>query len=151
MHLRLWTAERLADLLGVGNLSSAPWITYYAKALGARIGPGVDLHSLPPVTGMLKLGKGAAVEPEVDLAGWWLDGDTVHVGKIRIGAGARIGSRSTLVPRRADRQARGDRRRFRRGRRRASRSALGRFARGRSSARRTRRSTAARRVPVAGC
>jgi non-ribosomal peptide synthetase-like protein len=98
VHLRLWAAERMADLLGVGNLSSAPWITYYARALGAKIGPGVDLHSLPPVTGMLKLGKGAAVEPEVDLAGWWLDGDTVHVGKIRIGAGARIGSRSTLFP-----------------------------------------------------
>ncbi len=98
VHLRLWAVERLADLTGVGNLSSAPWITYYARALGAKIGPGVDLHSLPPVTGMLKLGKGAAVEPEVDLAGWWLDGDTVHVGKIRIGAGARIGSRSTLFP-----------------------------------------------------
>jgi len=98
VHLRLWAAERLADTSGVGNLSGAPWISYYARALGAKIGPGVDLHSLPPVTGMLKLGKGAAVEPEVDLAGWWLDGDQVLVGKIRIGAGARIGSRSTLFP-----------------------------------------------------
>ena len=43
-------------------------------------------------------GRGAAVEPEVDLAGHWVDGDVVHIGKIRIGAGARVGARSTLMP-----------------------------------------------------
>ncbi len=54
--------------------------------------------------GMLKLGRGAAVEPEVDLSGYWIDGDVVHIGEIRIGAGATVGSRSTLLPGRADRQ-----------------------------------------------
>src|SRR5205807_6660112 len=70
----------------------------YARALGVKIGADADLHSLPPVTGMLKLGKGSAVEPEVDLSGHWLDGDRLHVGRIRIGAGATIGARSTLFP-----------------------------------------------------
>ncbi len=42
---------------------------------------------LRPVTGLLKIGRGAAVEPEVDLGGYWVDGDVVHIGKIRIGAG----------------------------------------------------------------
>ena len=46
---------------------------------------------LPPVTGLLKIGRGAAVEPEVDLAGYWVDGDVVHIGEIRIGAGATVG------------------------------------------------------------
>ncbi len=98
VHLRLWTAERVAAMTGVSNLSGASWITYYAKALGAKIGKDADLHSLPPITGMLKLGKGAAVEPEVDLTGYWMDGDLLHIGKIRIGAGATIGARSTLFP-----------------------------------------------------
>ncbi|MCP3800621.1 amino acid adenylation domain-containing protein [Allokutzneria sp. A3M-2-11 16] len=97
VHLRLWTAEKLAELSGAAKLSGA-WTTYYAKALGARIGQGVDLHSVPPVTGMLKLGKGSAIEPEVDLSGHWLDGDVLHVGRIRVGAGATIGARSTLMP-----------------------------------------------------
>src|SRR6185437_2236931 len=70
----------------------------YAKALGAQIGPDVDLHSAPPVTGLLKLGRGAAIEPEVDLSGHWVDGDIVRIGKLRVGAGARVGSRSTLMP-----------------------------------------------------
>ncbi|QWF83685.1 Pls/PosA family non-ribosomal peptide synthetase [Amycolatopsis sp. CA-230715] len=98
VHMRLWAAEQLAGFSGVEDLSGASWMTHYAKALGAKIGKDVDLHSAPPITGMLKLGRGAAVEPEVDLSGHWVDGDRVHIGKIRIGADARIGSRSTLFP-----------------------------------------------------
>ncbi|MET7713061.1 Pls/PosA family non-ribosomal peptide synthetase [Streptomyces sp. NPDC005407] len=96
VHLRLWTAERLAEL-GATSLAGV-WLTYYARALGVRIGDDVDLHALPPVTGMLRLGKGCAVEPEVDLSGHWLDGDRLHIGTVRIGAGATVGARSTLFP-----------------------------------------------------
>jgi non-ribosomal peptide synthetase-like protein len=98
VHLRLWLAEQIAHQIDPVGLAGAPWVVYYARALGARIGPGVDLHSLPPVTGMLHVGAGAAIEPEVDLAGHWIDGDTVRIGQIRIGAGATVGARSTLAP-----------------------------------------------------
>ncbi|MGW1279513.1 Pls/PosA family non-ribosomal peptide synthetase [Streptomyces tsukubensis] len=97
VHLRLWAAERLAQLCGAGQLAGC-WLIYYARALGVRVGDGVDLHSLPPVTGLLRLGRGAAVEPEADLAGHWLDGDRLHIGAVRIGAGAVVGARSTLFP-----------------------------------------------------
>jgi non-ribosomal peptide synthetase-like protein len=97
VHLRLWAAERLAVVSGATALTGS-WITHYARVLGARVGSGVDLHALPPVTGMLRLGKGCAIEPEVDLSGHWLDGDVLRVGRIRVGAGARIGARSTLFP-----------------------------------------------------
>jgi non-ribosomal peptide synthetase-like protein len=98
VHLRLWLAEQVAHQVDPVGLAGAPWVVYYARALGARIGKGVDLHSLPPVTGMLFIGDGAAIEPEVDLAGHWIDGDTVRIGEIRVGADATIGSRSTLAP-----------------------------------------------------
>jgi non-ribosomal peptide synthetase-like protein len=98
VHLRLWLAEQISDLSGAVSLAGAPWIPYYARALGARIGKDVDLHSVPPVTGMLSLGTGCSIEPEVDLSGWWIDGDLVHIGEIRVGPGATVGSRSTLMP-----------------------------------------------------
>ncbi|MBB4945104.1 non-ribosomal peptide synthetase-like protein [Kitasatospora gansuensis] len=97
MHLRLWTAERLAEVSGATALSGA-WLVRYGRALGARIGPEVDLHSLPPVTGLLRLGRGCAIEAEVDLSGYWLDGDRLEVGQVRVGSGAVIGTRSTLLP-----------------------------------------------------
>ncbi|MEV4775766.1 Pls/PosA family non-ribosomal peptide synthetase [Microbacterium sp. LWH12-1.2] len=98
VHLRLWLAEQVAHQIDPVGLAGAPWVSYYARALGAKIGPNVDLHTLPPVTGMLDVAEGAAIEPEVDLTGYWIDGDTVRVGGIRIGANATIGSRSTLAP-----------------------------------------------------
>lgn len=98
VHLRLWLAEQAAHLVGAVSLAGAPWISYYARALGAKIDRDVDLHTLPPVTGMLTIGFGASVEPEVDLSGYWIDGDTVRIGAIRIGAHSTVGARSTLLP-----------------------------------------------------
>ncbi|MEV0337149.1 Pls/PosA family non-ribosomal peptide synthetase [Nocardia sp. NPDC050717] len=98
VHLRLWAAVRLSEASGAESLSGAPLMVPFARALGAKIGKGVDLHTLPPVTGMLELGDGASVEPEVDLSGYWVDGDVVHIGGITIGDGAVIGARSILLP-----------------------------------------------------
>jgi non-ribosomal peptide synthetase-like protein len=98
VHLRLWAAERLTDELGAANLAGAPWMRAYARALGARVGQHVDLHAIPPVTGLISLGDECSIEPEVDLSGHWLDGDVLHVGTIEVGAGARVGARSTLAP-----------------------------------------------------
>ncbi|ROZ98528.1 Pls/PosA family non-ribosomal peptide synthetase [Gordonia sp. OPL2] len=97
-HIRLWVAERLLEASGAANLSGAPWMIYLARAFGATIGRGVDLHTIPPVTGFLTIGDGASIEPEVDLAGWWIDGDRVHIGEIVIKRGASVGARSTLLP-----------------------------------------------------
>ncbi|ABY22519.1 non-ribosomal peptide synthetase [Renibacterium salmoninarum ATCC 33209] len=98
VHLRLWLAEQIADLAQAVSLASAPWVSHYARALGAKIGKDVSLHSVPPVTGFLSLGEGASIEPEVDLSGWWIDGDNVHIGRIAVGANATVGARSTLMP-----------------------------------------------------
>ncbi|MFC4068873.1 Pls/PosA family non-ribosomal peptide synthetase [Actinoplanes subglobosus] len=98
VHVRLWAAERFAELTGATGIGGAGWMTTYARLLGARIARDVDLHSAPPVTGLLRLGRGAAIEPEVDLSGYWVDGDVVRVGSVRVGAGGRVGARSTLMP-----------------------------------------------------
>ncbi|WNZ12801.1 Pls/PosA family non-ribosomal peptide synthetase [Streptomyces sp. 11x1] len=97
VHLRLWAAERLAEFSGATSLTGV-WLERYARVLGAKVGADVDLHALPPVTGMLKLGRGAAVESEVDLSGYWLDGDVLEIGPVKVGAGAVVGTRSMLLP-----------------------------------------------------
>ncbi len=98
VHLRLWLAQHVADVVDPISLSSAPLLPWYARMLGAKIDKTATLHSLPPVTGMLTVGPGATIEPEVDVSGYWIDGDKLHVGAIEVGAHASIGARSTLVP-----------------------------------------------------
>src|SRR5690606_12605631 len=51
VHKRLWLAEHIADIAAAVSVASAPWVTWYAKLLGNRIGSDADLHSVPPVTG----------------------------------------------------------------------------------------------------
>jgi non-ribosomal peptide synthetase-like protein len=98
VHLRVWLAERLGEASGAENQAGAPWLVYYARMLGNKVGKGVDLHSAPPVTGMLRLGHRCSIEPEVDLSGHWIDGDHFHVGPISVGNDATIGARTTLLP-----------------------------------------------------
>jgi non-ribosomal peptide synthetase-like protein len=97
-HLRIWAAERFVASFGPGSIAGTPLAARYARLLGCKVGRTVDLHVLPPVTGLATFGDGSAVEPEADVAGWWLDGDVLRVGEIRIGERARVGTRSILLP-----------------------------------------------------
>ncbi|RKW70840.1 amino acid adenylation domain-containing protein [Galactobacter caseinivorans] len=98
VHRRLWLAQHVADLVDPVSLGGAAWVPLYARSLGAQLGRGVTLHSVPPVTGMLRIDNGASVEPEVDMSGYWIDGDVLQIGAVHVGAGAVVGSRSTLHP-----------------------------------------------------
>ena len=98
--------QRVVEELGATGLAGAPYMTWFARLLGAEVGRDVDLHSIPPVTGMLRLGAGCSIEPEVDLSGFWVDGDVVHLGPVRVGARARVGRAQQALPRRRRRQGR---------------------------------------------
>ena len=96
VHLRVWFAERLAEEIGAAGLAGAAGMRWYARAVGATVGRDVDLHTVPPVTGLLSLGDRCSIESEVDLRGHWLDGDHFHLGAITVGRDARIGARTLL-------------------------------------------------------
>ncbi|KAG6113965.1 putative NRPS-like protein biosynthetic cluster [Claviceps sp. LM454 group G7] len=97
-HLRLWGAERFAGMGNLAGIGGTPWVRVYARMLGCHVGKDVQLHGLPPTTGLASFGDGCSVEPEVDMTGWWLDGDFLHIGFITVGEGAVVGHRSFLMP-----------------------------------------------------
>ena len=96
-HLKLWTAERVVTYCKLEPLMGTPMATWYARALGCTVGKDVHLDAMPPVTGLATFGAGASIEHEADLAGHWLDGDVLHIGRVRVDEHARVGMRSTLM------------------------------------------------------
>ena len=97
-HLRVWAAERLVIFNKYDVLLGTPMVRTLHRLFGNTVGRGAHLYHTPPVTGLVTVGEDATLEPEVDLAGYWLDGDVLHVGAIEIGARARVGTRTLVDP-----------------------------------------------------
>lgn len=95
---RLWFMERLAEVARIETLAGTPLAPRYARISGVKLGAGVRLGTLPAPTSLVQIGDGATIEGDVDIHGWWMDGAELVVGELRIGAGARIGMRSMLMP-----------------------------------------------------
>ncbi len=97
-HLRIWAAERLVVFNKYELLLGTPMARTLHRLFGNTVGHRASLNALPPVTGLVIIGENASLEQETDIAGYWLDGDTLHVGAIEIGAHARLGTRTLVDP-----------------------------------------------------
>ena len=95
---RIWFLERLTELCHLDSFAGTPWATRYARISGHQVGAGARLGTLPPPVSLISIGAGATLEPDVDLHGWWIDGQELVVGELTIGAGARVGTRALLMP-----------------------------------------------------
>ena len=106
---RVWFVERLGEIAHLESLAGTPWALRYARIMGHWVGDGARLGTLPPPTSLVTIGAGATLEADVDLHGWWIDGQELVIDEVSIGAGARVGTRSAADARRVDRRRRRDR------------------------------------------
>jgi non-ribosomal peptide synthetase-like protein len=95
---RIWFVDRLGDVLHLERVAGTPWAPAAARLFGARIGAGARLGTLPSPTALIRIGPGATLEAGIDAHGWWVEGDELVVGELRVGSGARVGTRSVLMP-----------------------------------------------------
>jgi non-ribosomal peptide synthetase-like protein len=95
---RIWFLGQLAEVCHLGRLAGTPWAARYARLIGADVGADARLATVPEPTALVHIGAGATLESEVDMHGWWVDGQEIVVGEVRIGEGARIGTRTLLMP-----------------------------------------------------
>ncbi|MEA2244970.1 MAG: hypothetical protein QOD24_4526 [Solirubrobacteraceae bacterium] len=98
LALRLWFLERLGQVCRIGRLAGTPWAARYARLCGTVVGEGARLGTIPPPGALVTIGAGATIEAGADLNGWWIDGHELVVGRVVVGAGARIGTRAMLLP-----------------------------------------------------
>jgi non-ribosomal peptide synthetase-like protein len=94
---RIWFVQRLAEVFRLGRVAGTPWASRYARLVGADVGPGVNLRSVPAPTSLVQIGAGATLERDVDMHGWWIDGQELVIDEVRIGTGASVGAHSVLM------------------------------------------------------
>jgi|HubBroStandDraft_6_1064221.scaffolds.fasta_scaffold01083_7 non-ribosomal peptide synthetase-like protein len=95
---RVWFLERLGEYCHLTRLAGTPWAAHWARLIGVEVGPGARLGSMPTLTSLVHVSAGATVESQVDLHGWWIDGQELVIGELHIGAGASVGARTLLAP-----------------------------------------------------
>ena len=95
---RVWFVERLGELAHLESVAGTPWATRYARLMGHSVAEGARLGTLPPPTSLVRIGERATLEPDVDLHGWWIDGQELVIDELQIGPDARIGNRAVLMP-----------------------------------------------------
>jgi non-ribosomal peptide synthetase-like protein len=97
-HTRLWAADRFLNFLRLEPVCGTGFSAGFHRLMGNRVGHRSQPASMPPVSGLVTIGDDVAIEHEVDLSGYWIEGDRVYVGAIHIDNGARIGTRSLVGP-----------------------------------------------------
>jgi len=95
---RLWFVERITESFRLGNIAGTPWAARYARLCGVEVGEKARLGTLPPATGMMRIGADATIEADVDVNGWWIEGSDLVIGEVYVGPGARVGTRALLMP-----------------------------------------------------
>jgi non-ribosomal peptide synthetase-like protein len=95
---RVWFVDRLGETLHVSRLGGTPWAPRLARLLGAQVCGGARLGTLPSPAALVSIGEGATIEGDVDMHGYWVQGRDLVVGAIEVGPGARIGTRTILMP-----------------------------------------------------
>jgi len=98
LMFRIWLMERLAGAWRLQALEGTPWAARYARMCGHKVGRGARLFTLPPAVSLIEIGEEATIEGGVDLEGWWIDGDELIIGTLEVGARARVGALSVLMP-----------------------------------------------------
>ena len=98
LSFRVSFVEHVAGHCRLDGLAGTPWAARYARLLGHRVGRGARLGTLPSAASFIEIGPGATVEGAVDMLGWHVEGAELVIGEVSVGAGARVGARTLLMP-----------------------------------------------------
>ena len=115
-YFRWWLADRLGELPPLFLLTGTPWLVWYLRALGARIGRDVMIDSLTVrAPDLLSIEDGVSVGTAVNVENARVEGGMLIIGSVRLGresvadsytvlendtalgAGARLGGLSALA------------------------------------------------------
>jgi len=96
-YLRFWFVSRLMDLVPTRIMRGTPFLTWYYRLLGAKIGRNVHMGSDRfRVCDMISIGNNTCINADAHLMAYKVSNGMVHIGPITIGKNCTVGTRSVL-------------------------------------------------------
>ena len=96
-YFRWWLADRLSALPPVSLLTGTPWLGWYLRALGARIGRDVLIDSVSVrAPDLLSIEDGASVGTAVHIENARVEGGMLILGPVRLGRESVVDSYAVL-------------------------------------------------------
>ena len=96
-YYRWWLADRLTEAVPTYMINGSLLYSAWLRALGARVGPEVNLGSVTVrVPELVSIGEGSSIGNVVMLENARVEGGLLHLGRIDIGAQANVGSYVTI-------------------------------------------------------
>ena len=98
-YVRFWTVKTLIRSSPAARLFiGTPLYSFYLRALGAKIGPGVVIFSrrVPVCTDLLTIGAGTVIRKEAIFNGYRAQSGQIETGPVTLGRDVFVGERSVL-------------------------------------------------------
>ncbi|SON56778.1 Linear gramicidin synthase subunit D [Hartmannibacter diazotrophicus] len=98
-YFRFWLVKLLMRASPMNLYRGTPLYNLYLRLLGARIGRNSVIQSPAPVcTDLFCVGDDTFVRRDTLLPGYYAEGNIIHIGSIRIGSNAYVGSACVIEP-----------------------------------------------------
>lgn len=96
-YLRFWFVSRLMDLVPTRIMRGTPFLTWYYRLLGAKIGRNVHMGSDRfRVCDMISIGNNSSINADAHLMAYKVSNGMLHIGRISIGKNCTVGTRSVI-------------------------------------------------------
>ncbi|HTF49976.1 MAG TPA: Pls/PosA family non-ribosomal peptide synthetase [Pseudonocardia sp.] len=97
-YLRFWLVKTLIQVNPMALFAGSPLFVYYLKALGAKIGKGVTIHSrsVPVATDLITIGDGAVIRKDAVFSGYRAIDGVIQIGAISLGRHTHVGEKTVL-------------------------------------------------------
>jgi non-ribosomal peptide synthetase-like protein len=96
-YFRFWFVKKFVDLTPLGLLSGTPFLNFYFRLMGAKIGKNVYLGSdRIRIFDLCQVGDNSSIMREAHLTGYTVENGELIIGPLSIGKNCVIGTRSVI-------------------------------------------------------
>jgi non-ribosomal peptide synthetase-like protein len=97
-YFRFWLVKKFVDMTPVSLMSGTPFINWYFRLLGAKIGKNTYLGTdRLRIFDLITIGDDSSLLKESTLLGYSIENGLLHIGSITVGNRCMIGARSMLA------------------------------------------------------